>query len=148
MKLKSNVMFFIKSAFIYIFLITIIGFLSLFLMEPTIYDFMHKEFIAQKEASDDIVLIVIDDKSVGQIRWPWKRELYANMVEYLNKYSSPKAIGFDAIISSTDKENIKSDKKLFETLSNTDNIVVGFSFIQKPFDDKKQGEQYLKEFNF
>ena len=101
---------------------------------------MVKNFTALENASDDIVLVVIDDKSTAKYRWPWKRELYAKIFEYLNDYCDTKLIGFDAIVANLDKDNPQSDKEFFDTVKKTSNLVVGFSLI----DDKLLIQKLLK----
>lgn len=145
-KLKSKA-FFIKSALIHIFLSVIIVLISWQFLEPSAYNFMQKNFTAQKTGSDDIVLVVIDDKSIERYRWPWKRNLYAQIFEYLNDYASPKQIGFDAIISSLDGENPASDKQLFDTVKRMDNFTAGFSPLLQEYPNGINGEEYSAKFN-
>ena len=56
--------------------------------EPKAYNYMVKTFTANKHGSDNIVLIVIDDKSIGRHRWPWKRSLYCPIYDYFKELSS------------------------------------------------------------
>ncbi len=143
-KFKSKA-FFINSILIHIFLSIFVILVSWQFFEPAAYNFMHNMFTAKNTGSDKIALIVIDDKSIERYRWPWKRDLYAKIFEYLNTYSNPQIIGFDAIVSSTDKDNPEADKKLFSTIKNIDNLVVGFSpLLQKTATNEPD---YEKEFN-
>lgn len=143
-KFKSKA-FFINSILIHIFLSIFVILISWQFFEPAAYNFMHNMFTAKHTGSDKIALIVIDDKSIERYRWPWKRDLYAKIFEYLNTYSTPQIIGFDAIVSSTDKDNPEADKKLFSTIKNIDNLVVGFSpLLQKTATNEPDYEQ---EFN-
>ena len=145
-KLKSKA-FFIKSAIIHIFLSLLVIIVSWQFFEPAAYNFMHKLFTARTTGSEDIVLIVIDDKSIEQYRWPWQRDLYAEIFEYLDKYSNPKIIAFDAILSSLDKEKPQADQKLFNTIKNIDNLVVGFSPLIQDYPPDINGEEYSQKFN-
>ena len=133
--------FFIYSILLHIFLSIIIVLVSWFAFEPKVYNFMLQNFNATKTGSSDIAVIVIDDKSIERYRWPWKRDLYAKIFQYLNDYAKPKIIGYDAILSSSD--NTQSDKILFNTLSKIDNLVVGFS----PLAEKTNNEKYIQKFN-
>lgn len=143
-KFKSKA-FFINSILIHIFLSIFVILVSWQFFEPAAYNFMHNMFTAKNTGSDKIALIVIDDKSIERYRWPWKRDLYAKIFEYLNTYSNPQIIGFDAIVSSTDKDNPEADKKLFSTIKNIDNLVVGFSpLLQKTATNEPD---YEKKFN-
>ena len=144
--LKSKA-FFIKSAIIHIFLSLLVILISWQFFEPAAYNLMHKFFTARTSGSKDIVLIVIDDKSIEQYRWPWQRDLYAEIFEYLHKYSNPKIIAFDAILSSLDKENPNSDKKLFNTIKNIDNLVVGFSPLAQNYPPDVDGAAYSSKFD-
>ena len=143
--LKSKI-FFIKSAIIHLFLSLFVILASWQFFEPSAYNFMHKLFTARTTGSDNIVLIVIDDKSIEQYRWPWQRSLYAEIFKYLSKYSKPRIIAFDAILSSLDKENPDSDVQLFNTIKNIDNLVVGFSPLIQNYPSDVDGKAYEQKF--
>lgn len=145
-KLKSKA-FFIYSVLFHILLSCVVVLVSWQIFEPNAYTFMVQKFTARQTAPDDVVVIVIDDKSTARYRWPWKRELYGNIFEYLHNYASPKLIGYDAIIKTLDKEDPKSDENFFKTIKPIDNLVVGFVLLQEKFSDEKQGEIYTKNFN-
>lgn len=133
--------FFIYSVLFHVFLSIILILISWYTFEPKVYNLMVHKFSALKTGSENIAVIVIDDKSIERYRWPWKRDLYAKMFEYLNTYSKPQIIGYDAILSSSeDKEN---DRILFNTLKNIDKLVVGFS----PLAEKEDNNSYIEKFN-
>ena len=149
MKIFKNKSFFIKSFFLHIFLsLIIIGF-SWSLLEPSAYNFMMKNVIANKIGDSRIALIVIDDKSIEYHRWPWPRDYYAKILEYLNTYAKPQIIGYDAILTTLDKDNPESDKYFFNTISKIPNLVVGFSPQQYPYqnaEDAKYDELFKNKF--
>ena len=103
--------------------------------EPKAFNFMVKNFTATHSGSDDIVIIVIDDKSIGKYRWPWKRELYCKIFDYFNYYAKPAVIVNDSIFSTPDTDNLQSDKKYFNSLSKIDNLVVGFDLLLSKDED-------------
>lgn len=146
MKKFNSKLFFIKSAMIHVVVSLVIAVIAVVFMEDTAYNFMHSRFAAKDNSSDNIVLIVIDDKSVEQYRWPWKRELYAKMFAYLNTYAHPKIVAYDTLISNPDLENPESDTKFYKEISKLDNLVVAFSPIIAEFSPDVNGEEYLKEF--
>ena len=111
-------------------------------IEPNAYNFMVKHFSAAKNGSDNIVVIVIDDKSIAYRRWPWPREYYAKIMEFLNDYAKPEIIGYDAILTSLDKENPQSDEYFFNTVKRIDNLVTGFSPLQQPYENIEAGRKY------
>lgn len=137
--------FFIYSVLFHILISLIIIIVSWYAFEPKVYNLMVHKFAALKTGSDDIAIIVIDDKSIERYRWPWKRDLYAKMFEYLNTYSKPKIIGYDAILSSS--EDKISDQILFDTLNKINNLVVGFSPLTEKDDDYLYIEKFNKKFN-
>ncbi len=127
MKLFRRKAFFIKSFLLHLFLSIVVIGLSWSLIEPNAYNFMVKSFVATKPGDSSIALIVIDDKSIEYHRWPWPREYYAQMMDFLNEYSRTKLIGYDAILTTLDKDNPESDEYFFETIKKIPNLVVGFS---------------------
>lgn len=124
----------------------VVYFISAAFFEPKAYNTMVKNFSASKYGSNEIVLIVIDDKSISQIRWPWKRELYGKMFEYFNTYTHCKVIGFDSILTTPDKYNPESDQRFFSQVKKTDKLVVGFAPLKAPYLSQKDGENYDKKF--
>ena len=66
--------------------------------EPKAYNYMVKNFTAYKHGSSDIVLVVIDDKSIGRHRWPWKRELYCGIFDYFTEYTKAKLLVHDTLL--------------------------------------------------
>lgn len=133
--------FFIYSILMHIFISLILVLVSWQIFEPNTYNFMIQNFAAQKVGSEQIAIIVIDDKSVQRHRWPWSRDLYAKFFEYLHYYGKPKIIGYDSLLSS--KDNKVTDEKLFSMIKKLDNIVVGFG----PLSSDDVDERYIKKFN-
>lgn len=116
--------------------------------EPKAYNFMVKTFSAVHEGSQDIVIITIDDASVSRVRWPWKRELYSKIFNYLHEYTTAKVIGFDAIIATPDVDNPKSDQNFFSSVKNINNLVVGFVPLNTPYKNTKDNYDKLFEKKF
>ena len=143
-KLKSK-LFFLQTVLLHLFLAVIVIILSWKFIEPGTFNFMIRAFVADKLSSDDIVVIVIDDKSIAHHRWPWPREYYGKILNYLNEYTNTKIIGYDAIISTPDKENPKSDKYFYDAVKKTDNLVVGFSPLMQQYETDDEG-LYDKKF--
>ncbi len=147
MKIFKQKIFFIKSLLLHIFLSVIIILISWQFFEPAVYNLMQEWFVARDNGSNEIVLIVIDDKSTEKYRWPWQRYLYAEIFEYLHDYSKPKLIGFDAILATLDKENPQSDNQFFNTVKRIDNLVVGFSPLISDKQIDKSELEYIEKFN-
>lgn len=114
--------------------------------EPKAYNFMVDNFSAVHPGSTHIAIITIDDASLERIRWPWKREQYNKIFEYLDKYTMAKLIGFDAIIVTPDIENPESDAKFFSEVKSINKLVTGFTALNAPYAPKVNGEHYDKIF--
>lgn len=148
MKIVKNLKSIIIVVSILVFLV-VAYIISTTFFEPKAYNFMVDNFSAKQHGSDEIVIIAIDDKSISDpqrgIRWPWKRKLYADMFEYLSKYSKAKLIGFDVVIASPDTDK-NSDSAFYSVVSKMNNLVVGFSPSTLPYEDMSIGEKYNNDF--
>lgn len=112
-------------------------------IEPKAYNYMMKNFTAIKSGSPDIVLIVIDDKSIGRHRWPWKRNLYCNIYDYFREYTNAKAIVMDSVVTSID--DYKTDLEYFNSINKMNNAISGLIFIPKDYTNKAQGKDFDKK---
>jgi adenylate cyclase len=139
-QLKAVIMFI---AFVILILISYVM-ISEFL-EPRVYNIMTSAFSARSKGSDGIVIVVIDDKSIAKYRWPWSRDKYAKIFNYLGNYADTKVIGFDSVLTSND--DLIKDKKFYDTIKNIDNFVGGFMPLSSEYTDKKTGEKYDERFD-
>ncbi|MCR5265850.1 MAG: adenylate/guanylate cyclase domain-containing protein [Cyanobacteria bacterium RUI128] len=113
-------------------------------IEPKAYNYMVKNFTAYKHGSPDIVLVVIDDKSVGRHRWPWKRELYCGIFDYFTEYTNAKLVIHDTLLIT--EEDKVSDAKYFNSLKRVKNLIVGMIDFPRPYLDEHMGELYDAKF--
>ena len=147
MKIFKGKAFFLKTIFFHIFLVLIIAFVSLNFWENPIYDTILNSTNATVSGSDEISLIVIDDKSLDSYRWPWARSLYGEIFEYLQK-TNAKVVVFDSIIRSLDKERPpESDNYFFNTVKNSPNFIGGYMAQTSDYEDKQQGAAYDEKFH-
>lgn len=138
-KLKTLVIFAVFVVFMFVAYIIFGQF-----FEPRVYNFMVKNFVAYNKGSDGIVLVVIDENSISRHRWPWSREKYAKIFNYLGNYTSAKMIGFDAVLTTND--NPIKDKQFFDTVKNIDNFIGGFRPMNGMYADENIGKVYDKKF--
>lgn len=148
----------IRLTFGWIIILIILGaiyFLSYYFAEPKAYDFMTRNVLINKlpfdndkkiYGSDDIVLIVIDSKSAEKYRWPWKRELYCDIINYLNEYAHPKVIIHDGIINALDTDHPESDLKYFNCIKKINNYIIGFLLSTDDWENEDVGNKYDEEF--
>ncbi len=148
MKIFKGKAFFLKTIFFHIFLVLIIAFVSLNFWENPIYDTLVNKINAIQTGSDEISLIVIDDKSVAGYRWPWARSMYGEILEYLKNNTKAKVIVFDSLIRSLDKDRpASSDNYFFDTVRNTPNFIGGYMVLTSNYENEEEGEKFDNEFH-
>jgi len=77
--------------------------------------------LVRQEASNDIVIIAIDEASLNSIgRWPWPRNIHAELINKLTEYQA-KAILFDVIFSES-SFNKKNDELLADAIKNNGTV--------------------------
>lgn len=148
MKLFRGKTFFLKTILLHILLVFIISFVSINFWENPVYDIIINAVNALKHGSDDIVLIVIDNKSLDSYRWPWARSLYGEVFEYLNNYTKAKVVVFDSVIRSLDKErDASSDKAFFDIVKKSPNFIAGYMALTAEYENLDEGQKYDSEFH-
>ena len=135
---------YIVSSFVALILLYAIFIISYNFFEPKFYDFMVRNVVTLKlpfdnkkqvYGSDDIVLVDIDDKTIEKYRWPWKREINSKIYDYFSKYANPVALVHDSITINLDTDNPKSDQIFFKSVKDYDNLIAGFFFEKKNYED-------------
>ncbi len=98
-------------------------------IDRNLNDYTTKQLTNKKKniGSKDIVLVVVDDKSLAEIRWPWPRTAYSDVFDFLQKES--KAIVFDAVITSPDSYNPKADEEFYKKLPKLNKLIAGFTLL-------------------
>lgn len=87
--------------------------------------------------SKDILVLAIDDASVEAVgEWPFKRSVYANLVEYIET-QKPQAIIFDLMFIQSLQSSNEDDKLLIDTFNKFDNIYIGMNFDGREYDIRK-----------
>lgn len=101
---------------------------------------MHKQPIPNK----DIVVLAIDDASLEMLwdkygEWPIPRNVYADVINYIEK-DKPQAIIFDLLFIKSMKKEIEADNILVSTMNKYNNIYTGMNFdgqtseVRKPIE--------------
>ena len=138
-----------------VLVLLLIAFMTYIFVEPKAYDFMIKNVSVEKlsfdnvknvHAHDDIVLVIIDDKSVEKYLWPWKRDLHSKVLKYFEEYSKPKVLVYDTVFTTLDNDSPEADKNYFDTLKNSDNLVEGFMMSNLPYEDSELGKTFDEMF--
>ena len=126
-----------KLSALIVFIFTVISFFTFISMdsfvEPKIIDMYTKQ--TQKEANDNVVIVMIDQKSINQIRWPWGRNLYGEMLEYVRTYGQAKVVLFDTLFYSPDTYPIES--QFYSEIKKCPNCVGAFMTEKVISEDSK-----------
>ena len=133
---------------VFVFIFLVIYSLTAPFLQLKSYNIMNKLTMSNKIASSDVVLIVIDDKSLHEIgRWPWKREYYLEIFDFFENYTNAKLIGYDGLIMAPDNEFPESDKKFFSKIGKFKKLTAGVAFSYEDFEkgiDAKNYDEILK----
>ncbi len=101
-------------------------------------DWRFKHLTRPGQASPDIVIVELDNFSFESPtmlenfgRWPWRRLLYAGLVDYLNAMGA-RAIGIDLIFQGADA-HAGDDAKFAEGLAERRDVLLAFAFNRLTF---------------
>ena len=87
-------------------------------IENISYDAYQSLFI-EKNNFEEVVIIDIDEKSIGEIgQFPWRRDVFADLIQKLNQYGVS-VISFDVFFSEEDKQNPKKILEEFNIKNDT-----------------------------
>lgn len=149
MEFKQKSIKFLFPIFALIFLL--VYFLACPYLQLKSYNIMNKLTMNNKKASDDVVLVVVDDESLEEIdRWPWKREYYLKIFDYFENYTNAKFIAYDGLVVAPDKKNPESDRKFFNKIGDFKKLTAGIEFSHNKFEkdiDKEYYNELLKTKN-
>lgn len=138
-----------KSSFYNVVLFCIVNliiFFSIFFycdkfLEPKAYDFLVR-LTANNQADPNIVTVHIDDQSIEKIgRWPWNRSYYADMIEYLEKYSNAKVVALDSVIISNN--NVYDDFMFINRVKHYQKLIIGVFFSKNTNSFEFENNEYL-----
>lgn len=95
---------------------------------------LHKQPVVNK----DIVVLAIDDASLEMLwdkygEWPIPRNVYADMIEHIEK-GKPQAIIFDLMFIKSIRAGQASDNALINTMNKYDNVYTAMNFDNQPSD--------------
>lgn len=95
---------------------------------------MHK----QPTPNKDIVVLAIDDASLEMLwdkygEWPIPRNVYANIINHIEK-ENPEAIVFDLLFIKSMKKEADSDNALISAMNKYNNIYTGMNFDEQTTD--------------
>jgi len=90
-------------------------------LDRLIYD--AQSSLVRQEASDDIIIIAIDEASLHSIgRWPWPRNIHAELINKLTEYQA-KAVLIDIIFAESSFNKL-NDQLLAASIQNNGTVVL------------------------
>ena len=94
-----------------------------------------------KKVNKDIVLVTIDDASFEYLlgkygEWPIPRDVYAKLVNYMEK-QKPKAIAFDLMFIKSLKSKNNADAALVNSIVENKNVFTAMNFDNQTYDVRK-----------
>jgi adenylate cyclase len=115
-------------------------------LDEFLYDAVYPLRTAENRTAGNVVIIAIDQDSLTKLDqkkldetkvvWPWPRELYGDMIEYLDRCGA-KVVAFDMIFSETDRESARLSDETFAELVEAAKVPVIFGSMVT--DDGKAG---------
>ncbi len=147
--MKKNLISKTALIIVLLFIISFVYLLSLKFFDNKTDDFFTKVItsIEQKKASDKIVLIAIDEKSVSKIKWPWTKDLFADLYDYLNNYAHAKVVVFHNLVMFPDTYNIDKDNIFYNALKRSDNIINSYIPVNSNLAGDVLSDEYTSIFD-
>ncbi|MBQ9245812.1 adenylate/guanylate cyclase domain-containing protein [bacterium] len=103
--------------------------------------------VKNNKSSDNVVLVEIDDKSLNEISWPWRRDLFSNIFDYLENYCHAKVIVFNNLILYPDTYYPESDKVFNNSLKNYKNVINSYILFNSGVSGDILPNEYIDIFN-
>ncbi len=136
--------------FIFFFILTlIIFFISQKYIDNKVNDFFIKQFTAiqNKKSPSEVVLVVVDDKSVERIAWPWQRSLFSDIFNFLEYDCKVKAVVFQNVVTMSDTYNVESDNTFYSNLRSQNRLINSFVFLSSNLIYDVLPKEYTDVFN-
>lgn len=109
-----------------LFLIVLfIYFISSIHLDFKVNDFFTKAFtkIERKASSDKIVLISIDDLSIDKIQWPWSRDLFSDIFDFVEYHGKAKSIVFQNLVIFPDTYTPEKDLIFYNRINKNKKVI-------------------------
>ncbi|OGR27956.1 MAG: hypothetical protein A2277_07070 [Desulfobacterales bacterium RIFOXYA12_FULL_46_15] len=116
------------------------------------WDWRMSFFLNQEQASDDIVVILLDQNSLDWaqevlgITWPWPREIYSSITDFCSR-SGSKALGFDVLYTEPSAYGVRDDLSFSNALAEFKSIA-GMIFLSHNFGKTTAWPESLREPGF
>ncbi len=91
---------------------------------------------SERDVTHPIIVVAIDDESIQEVgQWPWKREVYGNILMSLSEVH-PQVVAFDVLLSEQSRYGFDDDQKLAQSISDfSGKVILAEEFV---YDTKGQ----------
>ena len=77
--------------------------------------------ITNKKPSDNVVLVVVDKKSIEKFSWPWTKDFFSDIFDFLENEAKAKVIIYNDLNFFPDTYNPEKDTVFYENLKRQKN---------------------------
>lgn len=136
-------------ALLFLLVLLFIYFFSRNFIDNTANDFITKIHanIFNRTASDKVVLVIVDDKSLERYSWPWKRNLYSDIFDYLEFEAKAKSIVFQNLVIYPDTYYPESDSYFYSNLDKHNILINSFILSSSNISGDLLPPEYIDIFN-
>jgi adenylate cyclase len=156
---KNTAVLAILSAAVIVIILILFSFSNLYKqIEYAAVDLKWHKFYQSAKSDTNIIIIAIDNKSIDyfssdkyMINWPWPREFYAFVLDYL-KAAGAKTVIFDMLFSQSEIARLEvdaesSNKNFSNSITNNGKVILGANAIDSTTDLKKSNyDKYTLNF--
>lgn len=113
------------------FIVTIIYIVSITSFDLKVNDFLTKTIIAIEnvKAEDDVVLVVVDDVSIDKQEWPWTRDKFSTIFNYLENDCGAKAVVFQHLVLFPDSYQPQKDVEFYNSIKHNKKLVNSYVLL-------------------
>lgn len=134
--------------FVFMMIATFIYWLSSSFFDNKVNDFFTKGLthLQNKKSNENIVLVVIDDKSLNQRAWPWQRDLLSDIFDFLENEAGAKAILFQNLVVYPDTYYPENDEVFYNRLKNQNKLINSYILLNSNMAGDVLPQEYIPLF--
>lgn len=116
---------------VFLFIVSIIFTVSTKFFDMRVNDFLTKAIIktTNQPIDSDVVLVVIDDKSIKAKEWPWTKDVFSDIFDYFEFHTKAKSVVFQNLILFSDSYNPDKDAYFYNSLLKYKKLINSFVLL-------------------
>ncbi len=134
--------------FLFMIIATFIYWLSYSFFDNKINDVFTKglTYFQNKKTNENIVLVVIDDKSINQRAWPWQRDLFSDIFDFLENEAGAKSVVFQNLVVYPDTYYPENDKIFYNRLNFHNKLINSYVLLNSNMAGDILPQEYISLF--